>query len=319
MHDSFTNIIQDLPLWHPIRTYFLENHALKKLLTELNKADPTEDFQLFFNIFNQITQIDIRYTRKENQLFPYLEKHGWNGPSQGMWSFHDSNRDIIRKMRKMIEEKNLSELKNYSNMLISELQRMMIVEEQHLLPYAFRLLKEDDWIQMHKGEEEIGFAFGIKANQLNEKPINKSEEGRDQLSSGLKLDEGMMSLQQINLMLRFLPVDLTYVDENDRVLFYNRGDERVFPRSPAVIGREVRFCHPPKSVGTVLKILEEFKSGSKNEAEFWIDYRGKKIHIRYFAIRDQEKNYRGVIEVSQDITQIQTLTGEQRLLSWENL
>lgn len=319
MQESFEAHLQNLPQWHPIKTYFQENQALKKLLFELNKSDPTKDFQLFFNIFNQIAQIDIRYTRKENQLFPYLEKHGWNGPSQGMWSFHDSNRDIIRKMRKMVEEKNLSELKNYSNKLISELQRMMIVEEQHLLPYAFRLLKEEDWIQMHKGEEEIGFAFGISAKQSNDSQSNNHEDKNLNILSGLKMDEGMMSLQQINLMLRFLPVDLTYVDENDRVLFYNRGDERVFPRSPAVIGREVRFCHPPKSVGTVLKILEEFKSGTKNEAEFWIDYRGKKIHIRYFAIRDQEKNYRGVIEVSQDITQIQTLTGEQRLLSWENL
>lgn len=318
MHNSFVSFVNRLPKWHPIRTYFIENQALTKLLHELSTTNPTQDFQHFFNIFNQIAEVDIRYTRKENQLFPYLEKYGWNGPSQGMWSFHDSNRDIIRAIRKSIEEKNLSQIAEHIPRLIGELQRMMLVEEQHLLPYAFELLKEEDWKVMLKGEDEIGYAFGVCPGAFdNEETIPTSEEKPSFYS--LKMDEGLMTLQQINLMLRFLPVDLTYVDEQDRVIFYNRGEERVFPRSPAVIGREVRFCHPPKSVGTVLKILDEFKKGTKDEAEFWIDYRGKKIHIRYFAIRDQLKNYRGVIEVSQDITHIQTLTGEQRLLSWENL
>jgi hypothetical protein len=125
-----------------------------------------------------------------------------------------------------------------------------------------------------------------------------------------------MSLEQINLLLTVMPFDLTYVDENDRVIFYNRGDERVFPRSAGVIGREVRFCHPPKSVGTVLEILEEFRAGRKDVAEFWIGFKGRTIHIRYFAVRDGQKNYKGVIEVSQDITEIRKIEGEKRLLSW---
>jgi PAS domain S-box-containing protein len=132
------------------------------------------------------------------------------------------------------------------------------------------------------------------------------------------MSEGKMTLEQINLLFQFMPFDLTFVDENDRVAFYNRGEERVFPRSAGVIGREVRFCHPPKSVDTVLKILEEFKAGRRDVAEFWINFRGKTIHIRYFAVRDKDKKYRGVIEVSQDITQIKTLDGEKRLLDWDN-
>lgn len=320
MNETFTEKIQSLPNWHPIVTYFKENHELRQLLSELAKTDPTTDFPYFFNVFNQIAQVDTRYTRKENQLFPYLEKYGWNGPSQGMWSFHDSNRNIIRTIRKFIEENNIIPIKNLIPKLIGELQHMMLVEEQHLLPYSFQLLKEEDWKKMHEGEDEIGYAFGVSPNinnQISSTTISSSPSDRQTSTfHGLKMDEGLMNLEQINLMLRFLPVDLTYVDENDRVIFYNRGEERVFPRSPAVIGREVRFCHPPKSVDTVLQILSEFKQGTKNEAEFWIDYRNKKIHIRYFAIRDSQNNYKGVIEVSQDITNIQLLTGEQRLLSW---
>ncbi len=130
------------------------------------------------------------------------------------------------------------------------------------------------------------------------------------------MNEGIMNLEQINLLLQVMPFDLTYVDENDKVIFYNRGELRVFPRSSGVIGREVRFCHPPKSVSTVLRILEEFKAGKKDTAEFWINFKQRLIHIRYFAVRDHKKNYKGVIEVSQDITDIKKIEGEKRLLEW---
>ncbi|MCT4630651.1 PAS domain-containing protein, partial [Winogradskyella sp.] len=111
--------------------------------------------------------------------------------------------------------------------------------------------------------------------------------------------------------------DITYVDENDKVIFYNRGEDRVFARSKGIIGREVRFCHPPKSVDMVLRILKEFKAGTKDVAEFWFDFRGQMIHIRYFAIRDKDKTYRGVIEMSQDVTDIRGLKGQKRLLDWD--
>ena len=203
---------------------------------------------------------------------------------------------------------------------------MMLVEEMRLLPNALELLIEEDWVEMLKGEQEIGWAFNIRplsndsvTSAVSEEFTNGPNTFQGSSIAGIPLNEGFMNPEQINLMLQFLPVDLTYVDENDRVIFYNRGEERVFPRSPAVIGREVRFCHPPKSVETVLKILEEFKKGTKDEAAFWINYRGQKVHIRYFAIRDKDKKYKGVIEVSQDITDIQNLEGEQRLLSWETI
>jgi hypothetical protein len=130
-------------------------------------------------------------------------------------------------------------------------------------------------------------------------------------------DEGYLTPEQVNFIFKFLPVDITYVDENDRVIFYNRGDDRVFPRSAGIIGREVKFCHPPKSVDQVLKILEEFKAGRQDIADFWINFKGKFVHIRYFAVRDEQKNYKGVIEMSQDVTDIRALQGEKRLLDWE--
>lgn len=311
---AYTKVLDDS---HPVKIYIEENFYLKKLLAEFSKMESLNDIQLAYNIFNQVALVDTRYTRKENQLFPYLEKRGWTGPSQGMWTFHDANRKLIKDLRAQFETKRYDHIIDNIHYLISELSRMILIEETRLFPNALSLLTHEDWEEMKSGESEIGWMH--KKNKANPHEISETASIPNSISDGfVKLSEGLMNVEQINLMLQFIPFDLTFVDENDRVLFYNRGEERVFPRSAGVIGREVRFCHPPKSVDTVLKILEEFKSGRKSVADFWINFKGKVIHIRYYAIRDHLKNYKGVIEVSQDITDIQKLTGEKRLLDWEN-
>ena len=311
--------VQVLPEGHPVKIYFDENFYLQQVLREIAETDPQVDFQKFFNLFNELSEVEKRYARKENQLFPYLEKYGWTGPSQGMWAFHDSNRDLLRLVRKKIETKELESIPQDIRIIVGEMQRLALVEEMRLFPYALELLKEEDWHEMKEGDEEIGWMLKKRPEAFIQKSENKTEVRKksSQLMDSFHLDEGYLNQEQINLLLKFMPVDLTYVDENDRVLFYNRGEDRVFPRSAGIIGREVRFCHPPKSVGTVLRILEEFKKGTKDEAEFWIRFKGKVIHIRYFALRNKEGAYKGVIEMSQDITAIQKLEGEQRLLSWE--
>lgn len=299
---------------HPIRVYVEENLFLKSLLANLSQVDIMADYQLAYNLFNQIVGVERRYARKENQLFPYLEKRGWNGPSQGMWRFHDENRKLLKEVRTRFERRDLDGIAGDLNRMVDELMRMTMVEETRLFPTALLLLRPEDWDAMSRGEWEIGWMHKESPGPAAE-PEEPGERG---VGDGLRMKEGMMSLEQINLLLSAMPFDLTFVDENDRVIFYNRGEERVFPRSPGVIGREVRFCHPPKSVGTVLKIVEEFRAGRKDVAEFWITFKGRLIHIRYFAVRDHKKDYRGVIEVSQDITDLRKIEGERRLLSWDD-
>ncbi len=314
--------LEHLPSWHPIKNYFQESSVLNELINELLYLDPKSDPHKFYNIFNHLCEIEKRFARKENQLFPFLEKHGWLGPSNGMWAFHDSIRQMLKDIRAKVENHDFSDLQNLINYTLSEIKRLMQVEELRLFPNSLDLVTEDEWKEMSLGEEEIGFVSETKY-EITEHILNSNtahqviSNDRNLESVFLKMQEGSMNLEQINLMLQFIPFDLTFVDENDRVLFYNRGEHRVFPRSAGVIGREVRFCHPPKSVHTVLKILEEFKNGNKDDADFWIQFKGRMIHIRYFAIRDKNKSYKGVIEVSQDITEIQKLSGEKRLLSWD--
>jgi len=135
--------------------------------------------------------------------------------------------------------------------------------------------------------------------------------------TSIGLDTGALTIEQVNLMLKHLPVDVSFVDETDTVAYYSASPNRIFSRVPAVIGRKVQKCHPPESVHIVDRILDAFRRGEKSSAEFWIPLGGKFVLIRYFAMRDGQGAYRGCLEVSQDVTSIRTLEGQKRLLDWK--
>ena len=321
MNDTLNTM--ELPEGHPVSVYYQEKEIINSLLGELLAVDAATELQKYTNIFNELQTIEKRFARKENQLFPFLEKKGWNGPSQGMWSFHDNLREQFRLLRKNMDAKDFNKINSDTPFLVDGINRLMNTEDMVLFPNSLQLLDEEDWIAMRKGEEEIGWmlpetpASFPAVEYIHPSQDFTKREMTFSTENTSHYDEGYMTVEQVNLLLKTMPLDLTFVDENDKVIFYNRGEERVFPRSAGIIGREVKFCHPPKSVGTVLKIIESFKNGTKNEASFWINFKERLIYIRYFAVRDADKNYRGVIEISQDITDIKKIEGEQRLLDWE--
>jgi uncharacterized protein len=133
----------------------------------------------------------------------------------------------------------------------------------------------------------------------------------------MQFENGNLTKHQLDALLNTLPVEITFIDENDSVCFFNKPEKIIFVRSKSVIGRKVQNCHPAASIGIVNKILEAFKAGKKTIAEFWIDMSDRKIYIRFFAIRNAAGKYLGTMEIVQDITDIQTLKGEKRLLDWE--
>ena len=320
------NSFSNLPIGHPARVYLEENKLIRTLMNDIYAIDIGADFETFEALFARLSLTEKHFARKENQLFPYLEQYGWTSPSQNMWAFHDDIRAIFKMCRQLIQTKEFASLSMAIQNLFQNLEHIMQVEEGRLLPRALEMLQESDWMEMRDGDEEIGWMFETPPPawpaHTEDEYIHPSQDTTKRklpfsLENRIDLDVGHMLPEQINWLLKFMPVDITYVDENDIVIFYNRGDERVFPRSAGIIGREVKFCHPPKSVDQVLMILREFKAGRRDEAEFWINFKGKFIHIRYFAIRDDEGTYKGVIEVSQDVTHIRSLEGQQRLLDWE--
>ena len=312
---------------HPIANYRAENKELKSQISKFKKAykrlKRTSDFNSYDEALSSLSMIDVHYTRKENQLLPYLEDVGFTGPSKVMWGKHDEIREVFKQLKAYSSEKNVKECLSLSKSLIPQLKRMVFMEEKILFPTALRKLPESVWAEIRKGESEIGFAWIKPGNlwapeltahkNINIEPtktVNKSDNGL------IDLSVGQLSASQINLLLTNLPIDITFVDENDKVRYFSQGKERIFPRSPGIIGRSVENCHPPKSVHVVKKIVEDFKAGKRDLAEFWIKMNESFIHIRYFPLFEGD-TYKGVIEVSQEVSRIRALEGEKRLLDEE--
>ncbi len=314
---------------HPVHTYIEENKAAKDILKKFNKLTRklSSDKQIaedFVKELNRLKEIDIHYTRKENQLFPFLEKRGFSGPSKVMWGKHDEVRNLFKQIDASFRNKNWGELKNTTKKLSSEIKGMIFKEEKILFPTAMRKLTEKDWIKIRDGEQEIGYAW-IKPGNLWDSSLSQSQlDGREEIKadkakdkekdSTFHLDEGNIPIEIINLILKNIPLDISYVDENDTVRYYSSTEDRIFPRSPGVIGRAVQNCHPPKSMHVVNKIIESFKKKEKKSAEFWINKQGRFLYIRYFPLYNKAGDYKGVIEVSQDATDVRALKGEKRLL-----
>jgi len=308
--------VPGLPAGHPVHTLMLENRACEGILKEAEAiTDYAKDRDKLLGVLDRLAEIDKHYLRKENQLFPIIETRGITGPSKVMWALHDDIRGFIEDVKKRVKDGKMEKVALEA--LVKMVNDMIYKEEHILFPMALEMLSEEEWAKVRKGEEEIGFAW-IKP-EAQWKPSAESFQQTyiaDKIGS-LNLDTGLLTADQVNLLLTHLPIDISFVNENDEVVYYSATPERLFPRSPGVIGRKVQNCHPPKSVDMVEKILSSFKAGTKDVAEFWIQMRGKAIHIRYFAVRDQAGKYRGCLEVSQDITQIQKITGNKRLLDWE--
>ena len=316
---------------HPLHTLTEENRALEKILTEfkglLGRVAPADGGVSLEKLqgeiksaLEELAEVEKHYLKKENQLFPLLESKGVSGPSKVMWAIHDDIRMMMREFRGLLVEEKAAELVAAGRRLSEMMADMIYKEEKILLPMSLETLDEEDWARVKKGEEEIGYAWVTPGSEW--KPtvaIEESPPGPEyrRPAATVELDTGALTPEQVNLLLKNLPVDVTFVDEADTVRYFSAGAERLFPRSPGIIGRKVQNCHPPASVHVVSRILEAFRTGERQVAEFWIQSRDRFIHIRYFAVRDDRGRYRGCLEVSQDVAAVRGLQGERRLLDWK--
>jgi DUF438 domain-containing protein len=321
---------QDLPrppAGHPVHTFMVENRASENIMSDIEtvlgeiqgtatKNDMVKYGLKLSDLLEKLALIEKHYVRKENQLFPKLEAYDVTGPSSVMWALHDDIRTAIKIVRKELADENPKAVTSLNEVIITI--KDMIYKEEHILyPMSLETLSDRDWLEIRNGDAEIGYSW---IEPMVEWTPNIPDEQEKVISAAvmgtIALETGALTPEQVNLMLKYLPVDITFVDENDRVAFYSPGKHRVFPRSPGIIGREVKRCHPPTSVHIVENILHAFKNKEKDEAEFWINMDGKTIHIRYYPMFDDDGNYKGTIEVTQDITDIKKLDGDQRLLDW---
>lgn len=307
--------VPGLPAGHPVHTFMRENREAERIVAEMETAARRGDAGKLRDLLDRLGEIDRHYLRKENQLFPVLESRGISGPSKVMWVVDDDIRKAVRDLREAAAAGEADGMKVQA--LAREIRDMIYKEEHILFPMALEALTEEDWARVAAGEGEAGYAWVEPAGEWRPGPASFTPLFSSEKAGSLNLDTGQLTAEQVNLLLTHLPVDISFVNEKDEVVYYSGTPERIFPRSPGIIGRRVQNCHPPGSVALVERILGEFRSGRKDAAEFWIRLRGRFVHIRYFAVRDREGSYRGTLEVSQDVTAIRALEGERRLLGWE--
>ena len=322
----YTSISTDPKIIKPKNRYLeclMENNKIlgnklqriKALVREINKNP--DDFQLKNNILEQYRELDkynVYYEIKENILFPVIEKYVTESRClRIMWSFHDDIRNNLKASIRHLEQSDF-DLKGFNRHIGDLFFNMYVIifrEEKILFPFIEDMIPSEVLNSLFKESNELGFPY--YQPDINDFAGNSEIVSKDEID----LETGILTIEQIKLLFNHLPVDITYVDENNRVKYFSTTPHRIFRRTKSVIGRDVHNCHPQDSVHAVMQIVDAFKRGEKNTASFWIDIKDKKILIQYFAVRDSAGRYKGVLEVSQEISEIQSLKGEKRLLDWD--
>ena len=339
---------QELPENHPISCYRRENAKMKELLLSV---EDLVQYPLIKNqwleLYEELLKFKIHLSRKQNQLYPVLEKKGFTRPTTTMWTLDDFIRDEIAECYNLLLEDKEEEFIGKQAELVADVRDLMDKEENILYPTSLEMINEEEFRYMAEGDHEIGFAYisvqadksgnsasasssasastaGAPLSGLSSAPGFAEElagllgkYGFNNKEEKLNVSTGQLTLEQINLIYQHMPVDLSYVDENELVCFYTDTKHRVFPRSKNVIGRDVKNCHPKASVHIVEEIIKKFRSGEQDKAEFWINKPDLFIYIIYYAVRDENGKFRGVLEMMQDCTHIRSLQGSQTLLTWE--
>lgn len=326
---------RELPAGHPVDTFRRENRALEGAVAAArdkvaileavaDQAYPAEERLAVLGAFNLLMDVEKHYQRKENLVFSVLERHGTTGPSKVMWAKDDEVRDLLKGAIEVLREESLSgaELKilvpTVLRPALAALESMIYKEENILLPMAQEMFTEEEWGEVWHDSPRYGWCLVEPATgYAPPEPSLPADPLRLPTTSAVAFPSGALSVQQLIGIFSCLPVDITFVDAEDRVAFFSEGPDRVFARSRTILGREVKHCHPPKSVDVVERILGDFKAGRQGVAEFWIQLHGKFVHIRYFAVRDEGGAYLGTLEVTQDLTRLRALEGDRRLLEYD--
>ena len=320
---------------HPVDTFKEENKALSAVIGEIEVivkqiADiaPGQDIVSLLtswrNEHEKLLSIEKHFSRKENILFPYLERNGITGPPTVMWALHDDIRAELKKISSLLEgtdklaDKILTrEIGEVVLPTLNTIRELFYKEENIMFPMCMETFSPDEWQEIYDQGDEIGYALVEPAKGWTASGNPAVQQEKAEAQGAIKLDTGILTPAEINNLLKTLPLDITFVDKDDVVRYFSAGKERIFARTPAIIGRKVQFCHPPDSVHVVEKIVDDFKNNRRDSADFWIQLQGKFVYIRYFPVRSDQGEYTGVLEVTQDINPLRALQGEKRILDEE--
>jgi len=323
---------KSIPSGHPVDTFKKENRELEKVINELEllfskvkHIKETDVRQWLINVhaqLNSLMDVDKHYRRKEYLVFPFLEKYEITGPPKVMWGKHDEIRALLKASIEAVSSTGTvtpDEVATIMELIllpaVKGISDMISKEEEILLPMCMDKLTEEDWYSVYQQTNEFGYCLYDPQIEWKPESVGISEVTYN-TGNKIQLSTGSFNPDELETLFRTLPIDITFVDKDDKVKFFSLGPDRIFTRNRAIIGRDVRMCHPPSSVNIVEQILNDFKSGKESSAAFWISMQGRFIYIEYFALRDRNNLYQGTIEFTQDLTKLRKLEGEQRLLSY---
>ncbi|MFV0538689.1 MAG: DUF438 domain-containing protein [Dysgonomonas sp.] len=327
-----TSAAKSVPPGHPVDTFKQENRALEEYTAKakalfdqgnkLKQEDVNEYILKLKSVFNFLSDVDKHYKCKEYLLFPFLEKAGITGPPKVMWGKHDETRELLKAAHESLSVKDIAvdEVPALIVLVllpaIDAIEGMIMKEEEILLPMSLDTLTEEAWYQIYKETNQFGYTLYDPQTEWKPADVNTNEVVY-LTEDAIRVNSGSFSIKELESLFRTLPIDITFVDKNDKVKFFSHGTKKVFDRNRSIIGRDVRLCHPPGSVHIVEQIIDDFKSGKENKAAFWISaFMGQFVYIEYTALRGTDNEYLGVMEVTQNITELRSLEGDQRLLSY---
>ncbi len=338
MCDLHSQVLRDLlderlaiqvPAGHPLDTFRRENVAVADLtrrtrehVASIDEPNLDTSLQRWRELHEQLMEVEKHYARKEQALFSFLERHGVTGPSQVMWAKDDDIRVLLKTLREALTARDASVdewrvvAREIAIPMLDQIEEMIAKEERILFPMAHAKLSAEEWGEVHRGSAPFGTCLVTSGTEYVP-PRAAAGAGAEPGDRRIPIGVGSVLPAQLAAIIKVLPVDLTFVDADDRVAFFSEGGDRIFARSPAIIGRQVQNCHPPHSVEVVNRILADFRAGTQDVAEFWIMLGERFVHIRYFAVRDEGGAYLGTLEVTQDLTRPRALAGERRLLAYE--
>ncbi len=311
---------------HPIHVLTEENKAIEKVINEeinpylesLEKSkDKTSTLMLRVG-FDRLWEIDIHYTRKENLIFPFLEKRGITSPPKVMWGVDDEIRADLKEIMAILSKPQfeIDDFIKKAKAVIKRVQDMISKENNILIPLMAETLTFYDWIKVDEATPEIGYCLYKPTKSWKKETPEETEKKILKVNTDeVEFDAGHLTQEEVNSLLNTIPIDLTFVDSNNKVKYFSSGVERIFIRPKTIIGRDVSMCHPPQSVHVVEAIVEDFRSGRKDHEDFWIRMGENFVYIRYFAVRNKEGKFLGTLEVTQNIKPITELEGEKRLRS----
>ena len=309
---------------HPAHTLKRENRAIEKVVEAVKKQLaklPDDDAEKEIRKeLEKLAEVHRHYLKRENLLFPYMERYGITAPPKVMWGVDDEIREQLKEVRARLKDEKAADIRLKIEALLDKVTEMIFKEENIMLPMLLEKLTADEWKLVADSSAEFGYCLidGVPVwTPSEEKQADKAEQAPKQEGADgeIVLPTGRLKLEELVKMLDTLPVDITFVDKDDAVKYFSQSKERIFARTKAVIGRKVANCHPPASVHIVEKLVEDFKAGKKDHEDFWIRMGDRFILIRYFAVRNDAGEYLGVLDVTQNIKPFLELKGEKRLVS----